>query len=127
MNEKIASMLDQLAEFKSQRDLVDIWKKEAIKKAMPPTVVKILEDINAEYDQKCEAVDENISNLEKAIKEEVLKVGKTVGGKYFEARYNQGKVSWDTKALDGMAKLIKEIATCRKVGDPYISIHPKKG
>lgn len=125
--EEIKNLLDQLAEFKSQRSLIDIWKQEAISRAMPPSIVKMLEDIEAEFSTKAMAVDENIASLEVQIKEKVLEAGETIQGEFFDARFNKGRTSWDTPKLEGMAKLIPELLTCRKVGEPYISITPKKG
>ncbi|CAK0771531.1 hypothetical protein CCP3SC15_4350001 [Gammaproteobacteria bacterium] len=38
------------------------------------------------------------------------------------AVYTKGRVSWDSKKLDGMMILVPELASARKEGEPSVSI-----
>jgi hypothetical protein len=125
--------LNQLDEFQSQKMLLDLDKKQMIEdvynKLYTPEVRQALDDIkkaeadiDAEFAIKSEAVDENIAKLTAEIREEVLSGKATVKGDHMMAVYAKGRVSWDTKALDGVVALHPELAQFRKEGDPSVSI-----
>ena len=114
--------LDQLDDFRSQRDLIALQKDEAMKVAFPEELRKILDDIEIEFAGKVEIVNLKITELEKEIKDDVLENGASIKGTYLNAVWNKGRVSWDTKALDGYAVANPEVARFRKVGKPSVSI-----
>jgi len=114
--------LDQLADFKSQRDLIDLQKVESMDAAFPEELRQILKDIEAEFAGRMEVVNEKIAALEKEIKDDVLEHGETVKGNFLMAVYNKGRVSWNTKALEGYAVAHPEVAAFRKEGNPSVSI-----
>lgn len=118
----IEEMLDQLAEFKSQRALIDIQKQELINAVLTPEIRKAVGDIEAEFVLKSAAVDENISTLEEQIKTDTVQGGQSVKGAYLQAVYSKGRVSWDSKMLDGMIALVPQLEKARKVGEPSITI-----
>ncbi len=118
----IEEMLDQLAEFKNQRALIDIQKKELIDKVLTPEIQKAVNDIEAEFAMKSVTADENINVLEGQIKAIVIQGGQSVKGSYLQAVYNRGRVSWDGRMLDGMIALVPQLEKARKVGDPSITI-----
>lgn len=84
------------------------------------------QEISAEFVDKNAAVDTNIAALEKEIKDDVKREGKTVNGRYFQAVYVRGRVSWNTDGLDAYANDHPEVSYFRKVGEPSISIKSRK-
>ncbi len=114
--------LDQLDEFRSQRDSINLQEDEAMKAAYPPELKKILEDIEVEFSGRVEVVNEKIATLEKEIKAEVLEHGATIKGTHLQAVWNKGRVSWNTKALDGYMVAHPELESLRKQGKPSVSI-----
>ncbi len=114
--------LDQLDEFRSQRDSINLQEDEAMKAAYPSELKKILEDIEVEFSGRVEVVNEKIATLEKEIKVDVLEHGATIKGTHLQAVWNKGRVSWNTKALDGYLVAHPELESLRKQGRPSVSI-----
>ena len=114
--------LDQLADFRSQRDAITLQQDEAMKAAFPEDLRKILDDIEVEFSGRMEIVNEKIAELEKEIKNEVLEHGATVKGAYLQAVWNKGRVSWNTSGLDGYLVAHPELEQFRKQGNPSVSI-----
>lgn len=110
--------LERLTELYAKRDLLSLDKKAAI----PAEVQAILDEIEAEFAPKQEALSAEIEQLEQAVKADVLETGETAKGGSLQAVYTKGRVSWDTRALDGYAKANPAIAEYRKQGDPSVSI-----
>ena len=71
---------------------------------------------------KLEGVSENIAALEAEIKQAVISAGTTVKGSFIQAVFTKGRVSWDTKSLDGYAVAHPELLSLRKVGEPSVSL-----
>ena len=140
----ISELLDQLAEYRSQRDALAIEKSDLENKIeanrlqkmfelIPPEVQRALAAIEAEakeqktaleleYAGKGEAVDANISGLEEKIKEAVKTGGHTVNGRYLQAVWSKPRVTWDTPQLDAFSEIHPEILPFRKEGLPSVSI-----
>ena len=81
-----------------------------------------LNDIDVEFSDKTAALDENIAELKEEIKTDVINFGQSVKGEFAQAVYSKGRVSWDTKALDGFCKAHPILNDFRKVGEPSVSI-----
>ena len=97
---------------------------------LKPSLVKRLDDfvteIDAEFDPLNEPVNQKITDITNTIKADVIIHGATVKSTYRQAVFMAGRVSWDTKALDGYAAAHPEIAPFRKVGEPSVSIRTVK-
>ncbi len=64
--------------------------------------------------------------LESEIKAEVLKQGPSVkSDNGYQAVYSKGRITWDTKALNGYALAHPEIEKLRNPGKPSVSIRKK--
>ena len=118
----IIEKLDQLDEFRSQRDSIYLQQDEATKAAFPDELRKTLDDIEVEFSGRVVVVNEKIATLEKEIRVDVLGNGATIKGTYLQAVWNKGCVSWNTEALDGYAAAHPEIEQFRKQGKPSVSI-----
>lgn len=127
MNEQeIKSKLDSLANYQAHKALLDMDKQALIDKVITPEIKKQIADIESEFVGKSQAVNENISALESEIRQAVLTFGTSVKGAILHAVYSAGRVSWDTKSLDGYAAAHPEIAAFKKQGDPSVSLRPSK-
>lgn len=117
----ILQELETLKDLDITRLVLEADRQADLNLALPPEVKATLEAINRSYDERLKDLDDSISRLEAAIRVAVLAAGQTVKGVY-TAVFNKGRVSWDTKALDGYAAAHPEIAQFKKAGDPSVSI-----
>jgi len=114
--------LDRLAELDAHRDMV-LVDKEALKQSIIPAEVKQqLRDIDSEYDPKLDAIAQERAQLEAEVKNDVMVSGESVKGETYRASYVKGRISWDTKALDGYAVAHPEIEKLRTEGAPTVRI-----
>jgi hypothetical protein len=118
----ISQLLDQLAEYQAQKDAIILRKQEAMDSVLTAEIKAKLTEIEAEFSIQSEGVDTNISELTNKIKTEVIAHGESVKGTYLHAVYARGRISWDTKKLDGLMILIPQLAGARKEGEPSVSI-----
>lgn len=122
MSEVIVEKLNQLAEYQAQRDLATLDKQALIDSVLTPEIKARIADIEAEFTDKTATVSENIAALESEIKQLVVANGSSVKADFLHAVFAKGRVSWDTKSLDGYAAAHPELLTFRKEGDPSVSI-----
>ena len=111
-------VLEQLAELYAKRDLLTIDKS----KAMPDEIKKIVAEIDEEYQPKFDEVNKQIETLEAKVKESVIACGETVKGFGLQAVFTKGRVTWDSKVLDGLMIAVPELKQARKEGQPSVSI-----
>ena len=114
--------LNQLFEYHAQKTILDMDKQTLIDAVYTPEIKKAVSDIEYEFKEKSSAVDDNISKLTEEIKTDVLTAGQSVKGDNMMAVWSKGRISWDTKALDGVIAVHPELAKFRKEGDPSVSI-----
>jgi len=122
----IEQQLDRLADLQAQADVIRMKFNELRDGVMTPEIKQALADIDAEEATTLEAVRAGIDNLTAEVKDAVILAGATVKSKYLQAVWAKGRVSWDTKALDGYAAGHPEIAQFRKEGEPSVSIRNVK-
>lgn len=120
--ETIQSKLERYAELYSAKEIIALDKKRAIDELLGPELIQALADINLEYGQMEDAAQESISELEAEIKADVVAAGESVKAERISAVFMNGRVSWDTKALDGYMAAHPEIERFRKVGNPSVSL-----
>ncbi len=111
-------LLEQLTEAYANRDLLAIDKARAV----PEEVKKVLADIDAEYAPKMETVNKQIADLEAQIKTAVLESGATAKGGALQAVFTKGRVTWDSKQLEGLMIAVPQLSQARKEGQPSVSI-----
>jgi hypothetical protein len=120
MSEK--ELLDHLAELQAQRTLAELDKQVLIDSVLTPEIKAKLSDIDAEFADKVEVVDARIAEATNNIKQAIIRLGETVKGEHLQAVYMKGRVSWDTKTLDGLAIVMPQLNQARKEGEPSVSI-----
>ena len=122
MSEELTNKLDKLANFLAQRDVFSLQKKELIDQVLTPEIRARLDEIEAEFAGKMEAVEANIATLEEEIRQEALRQRASVKGSFLRVVWHKGRISWDTKSLDEYARSHPEVSAFRKQGEPYVSI-----
>mgnify|MGYP001032694453 CR=1 FL=1 len=121
----IENLLDKLSEIQSAADLLQVDYNEK-RAAILATVQEQLDALEAEYKPKLDAAGENANTITQAIKAAVIEQGASVRGAHLQAVYTKGRVSWDSKALEGFSAAHPEILTFRKIGEPSVSIRGVK-
>ena len=114
--------LDQLSDWTAKRDVLNMAKQDMIDEILTNEIREQLASIEAEFSPKFNALEENIAELTEQIKRDVLINGATVKGTYLMAVYNKGRVSWDSKQLEGMMAIIPGLVNARKEGEPSITL-----
>lgn len=114
--------LNELANIKAMCDALALQKAELIKTAIHAEVKARLDEIEAEFSDKLTAANEKAAALEAEVKTYVLAHGMSIKGDYLHAIYVKGRVTWDTKGIEGFAVAHPELNTFRKVGEPSVSI-----
>lgn len=112
--------LDKIAELQEAQKWQEAEKQKMIDAVIPQDIKDKIAEINAEFEQK--DLTPEITRLTNEVKDEVLEAGHTVKGVLLMAVYNKGRISWDTKALDGYLVDHPELERFRKDGSPSVSI-----
>lgn len=123
---EIKSKLDQLAEYQAQRDAAMLEKQTLLDEIYTAEIKARMAEIEAEFSAKTEAVASNIAALEAEIKQAVITHGASVKAAFIHAVFSKGRVSWDTKSLDGYATAHPELLSFRKEGEPSVSLRAAK-
>lgn len=114
--------LNKLSELQAQLDVIRLRFEELRNSIIPPEIKEQLDDMDIEQKSAQEPVQEYIEKLTAEIKQDVIKEGTTAKGDFLMAVWNKGRVSWDTKGLDGYAVAHPEMSAFRKEGDPTVTI-----
>ncbi len=111
-----------LGDINAQINQVFLNISSALKQAgsKPDQIVKL--NIYIRNSSLISAVQEQIEQLEEQARLAVLEAGETVKGGALQAVWVRGRVTWDTKKLDGLTILLPELNQARKVGEPTVTI-----
>lgn len=124
----IEQLLDQLAEIYHKLDLLNLDYTTRRQEILSPEIRSALSELDAEFLQTKDGAEVNIADLKSKIEVLAKEHGASVAGQYMRATFIKGKVTWDTKALDGYMIAEPALAAFRKEGDPFIRIEfIKKG
>ena len=124
MSEGIRIKLDELADLQLGQDVIRLRKQEEIDQVITAEVKAKLAEIDAKYLGESSDLQTKIAELDGYIRKAVLELGTSIKGTRLHAVWNKGRVTWNTKALDGYAAGHPEIAQFRTEGEPSISIRP---
>ena len=122
----IEQMLDQLAELQSAVDLLNLKKAEAIEAILTPAIKAAIAEVELECAPQLDEARQKISALEVAVKAAVIECGATVKGQRMQAVYMKGRITWNTKALDGYALKEPALLAFRTEGAPSVSLRAVK-
>ena len=110
------------------RATMDEKRKEIAQKTVDQTqgvyhaVQERRNDIEIEFSGKNADVEDNIKKLEAEIKAEVVAGKKTVKGKFFQAVYVKGRVTWNTDKMEAWMNDHPFLAAARKEGEPSVTL-----
>lgn len=121
-----AELLDII--YETQQACVELLKRNDKERdaLIPPEIKERLRQYDEDFDTEIYPYTQKIEELTEQVKSMVLEAGETVHGKYLMAVYMNGRVTWDTAKLDGMAIILPEILKARKEGEPSVQIRNKK-
>jgi hypothetical protein len=123
MNEnEIKQKLDKLADYQSQLDILSLDKQKLVDSVLTPEIKQQLADIEAEFAVKGGIAAMNRDDLEMEIKKAVRELGASVKGTVLHAIFMKGRVSWDSKKLEGLMMIVPQMKDARKEGEPSVSI-----
>jgi hypothetical protein len=126
MSEEIRIKLDELADLQMGQAGIQLRKQIDIDQIITPEVKAKLAEIDAKYLGESSDLQTKIAELDGYIRKAVLDLGTSIKGSRLHAVWNKGRVSWDSKALDGYAAGHPEIAPFRTESQPSVSIRPAK-
>lgn len=121
--QQVMSMLIELQKTKIQ--LAEVLKgyDELRAKLIPAELQQELAELETERTTSTEDLVTRIETLENSIRDGTLAVGETVKvDGVLMAVWNKGRVTWDTKGLDGLMIAIPELEKFRKQGLPSVAI-----
>ncbi len=113
--------LDKIAELQFAQGKREQEKQALIDSILTQEIKDKIAEIEAEF-TRTDNLTDTISILTNEVKQEVIALGETVKGASLMAVWSKGRVSWDTKALDGYITAHPELGKFRKEGEPSVSI-----
>jgi len=117
----IIAKLNELAEARAQADVMRL-DYERRRADILSAVQARLDDLEREVHPKLDLAQLSAAQLEGEIKALVIADGVSVKGTRLHAVYSRGRVTWDSKSLDGYAVAHPELASFRKEGEPSVTI-----
>lgn len=113
-------ILARLAEAYAERDNLHLEQARLNDEAIPEEIKQRLAEIAAEFMPMFDMADEKIAALEEQARQAVLAEGKTVKSDYIQAVYQKGRISWDSKKLEGLMMIVPQLENARTVGEPTV-------
>ena len=133
--EKMAELSDYLSTYEAskvdKKSVLEMQMNTLIDSVLTPEIMAKVNEIKEEFQPMFDALDNDLDYLENKseyealeaeVKQEVIEAGQTIKGSCLQACYAKGRVSWDTKMLDGYVVAHPEVEQFRKVGEPSVSI-----
>lgn len=124
---QVTERLELIAALRAKVDELAAEQERMRQAAVPPDVQKDLDEIDAEFGPKVRDGRRQIEDLEAEVRRDVLELGHSVKASSLHAVLSAGRVSWDTRGLEGLMVAQPELARFRKVGQPSVAIRPAKG
>jgi hypothetical protein len=121
----IVFRLEELTEIRSAVETTRL-DYEAKRTEIMRAVQEELAALEVEYTPLLEAAAERVATLEAEIKDDVARHGASVKSRHIQAVYSRGRVSWDSKSLEGYAAAHPDVLAFRKEGAPSISLRALK-
>ena len=118
---EIKILLDRYADKKAYVDLIELQAAEERDAILTPEIKAQLAEIDQRVNDRQADVSGELIALDAAIKAAMLEHGASVKGTFLHAIYVKGRVTWDSKKLDGLVLAYPFLEGCRKVGDPSVT------
>lgn len=129
---KVAEIkLNELAMLRAQADAARDSYQARIDALMAPIQAQIdslladvaadLEELQRQQAEAVAAIEASAARLQDEAENLVKLAGQSVKGERLQAVYNAGRVTWDSKRLEGYAVAHPEVSAFRKVGEPFVT------
>jgi hypothetical protein len=126
MSNTVEQDLNNLANLEAKIDFLRLKERTDLDELIPAEVQVEIETVKEEYKIETAAVQKKITELKEQIKTGVLFLGGTVKTEFKQAIWNKGRISWDSKGLQGFEVAHPEISVFKKVGNPTVSFRDVK-
>ena len=120
MIEQIKANLAKLDDAYAGKEVYTKRKQEMMNSVITEEVKQQLKDIDEEFAADLEHFDKYIADIKDKIKEELLAHGESVKGEHMRATFVKGRVTWDSKGLEGYSAANPTILRFRKEGNPSV-------
>ena len=120
MIEQIREDLAKLDNAIAGREVFVKKKQDLMNSVLTDEIKQQLKDIEDEFSVDVEHFDEYITDIKAKIKEDSLVHGESVKGEHMKVTWVKGRVTWDSKGLEGYAIANPLILKFRKQGNPSI-------
>lgn len=121
----IKTKLDELFEIRAALDVARLDYQNKRDEILAQ-VKNQLDALEVEYAPNMAIASERATQLDSDIRAAVIANGASVKAAHLHAVYTGGRVTWDTKKLDGLALAFPQLAEARKVGEPSVTIRALK-
>jgi len=115
-------LLEEYTDIVLHKADIESKKQAVIDTILTPEIKQQLADVDAEFAPTIDKLNLDLSIKESELKGAVVQEGQTVKGTTHMAVFSKGRVSWDTKMLDGLSLVIPQLANAKTVGSPSVSI-----
>lgn len=113
--------LDKLAELQAQQDVMRLQHEEQKRALFSPELLKQIADLELEQMAQAQGIASNIADLTAEIKSDIITTCVSVKSTRLHAIFVKGRVTWDTKGVEGYALAHPELLAYRKEGEPSVS------
>lgn len=93
-------------------------RRDAILEQVRP----LLEAMDSEFGDRLRSTTEDVTRLQSEVRAVVLAFGASFHHSRVRAVYARGRVTWDTKGLTRYIERHPEVASFRRVGEPWVSL-----
>lgn len=115
------TLLQNYEEAVARRDVLQLEHALAREHVLAP-VQAALDTLDAEHAPRLAEAADLVQQLEEAVREAVLAAGQSARGQRVKCTYVAGRVTWDSKLLEGMMIVFPDLAKARREGKPSVRI-----
>jgi hypothetical protein len=126
LENNIQEKLDRMGNLQAKEDIINMDFNELRDSLLTPELRVQLRELEEERQTALESLQAGMTKLREEIAKDVLRFGDSVKGKYLHAVRNNGKVTWDSKKLEGYAEAHPEVRAFRKQGAPSVTFRKVK-
>ena len=119
---EIIETLARLDDAKAGKEIYTRKKQDLMNSVITEEIKEKIRDIEAELAPDIERFDEIIKALEGEVKEATIAHGESVKGEHMKSVFVKGRVTWDSKGLEGYAVGNPDVLKFRKIGNPSARI-----
>ena len=116
------ALLDDLFEARCFLDALNLRRKDALDALITSEIRSKMLSIEAEFEEPIGEQAARVTAMETDIKLRVAGEGYSTKGTHIHAVWMKGRVTWDSKALEGYAKAEPKLLAFRTEGSPSVTL-----